>query len=64
MDELIKLVVSKAGIPESSARIAIEVILSYCRQKLSPAIYNQIEYNLSGGVTKDLSNSLGGSLLR
>lgn len=62
MDELINLVVLKAGIPESSARKAIEVILNYFRQKLPSPLYNQMESILSGGVTKDLSNSLGGSL--
>jgi nucleoid DNA-binding protein len=64
MDELIQVIVLKAGISEASARKVIEIILSYLRQKLPAAIYNQIEYNLSGGVTKDLSNSLGGSLLK
>jgi|WetSurMetagenome_2_1015567.scaffolds.fasta_scaffold185944_2 hypothetical protein len=60
MDELVKLIAQKAGISEPSARKAIEVILGYLHKKLPQPVYYQLENVITGGTTKDLSNSAGG----
>lgn len=63
MDELIKLVSAKVGIPEPAARKAILVILGYFRQRLPAPLYYQLESILTGGGTRDLSNPLGGNMV-
>ncbi len=62
MDSLIKIVAAKAGISEEAARMAIEAVLGFLKQKLPAQVYFQLENVITGGITKDLSNSIGGML--
>lgn len=59
MDELVKLVVQKAGITEEQARKAIETVAGYVKAKLPPAFAAQVDTVMNGG-TPDLGSALGG----
>ncbi|GAP09225.1 hypothetical protein BECAL_00365 [Bellilinea caldifistulae] len=66
MDELVKLVVQKTGIPEPAARQAVEVVLGFLKEKLPAPIADQIDAVVSGSgklddVTKGLKNFLKNS---
>ena len=49
MDELVKLVVKKTGLPEATARQAVEVVIGYLKKKLPAPIAAQIDALLAGG---------------
>ncbi len=59
MDELIKLVTSKAGISEAQAKKAVETVLGFLKDKLPGPLAGQIDSLLEGNVS-DLTGSLGG----
>ena len=59
MDELIKLVTSKAGISEAQAKKAVETVLGFLKDKLPGPLAGQIDGLLKGNVS-DLTSSLGG----
>jgi hypothetical protein len=58
MDELIKLVAKKVGIPEAQAKMAVETVIGFLKQKLPAPIAAQIDTVLGGGMP-DVS-ALGG----
>jgi nucleoid DNA-binding protein len=65
MDELIKLVVKKTGIPEATAKQAVETVIGFLKTKLPEPIGSQIEGFLSGdlmGQAEELLGGLGGLL--
>jgi hypothetical protein len=66
MDELVKLVSQKTGLPEATAKTAVETVLGYLKKKLPAPIASQIDGVLSGaGAVKgveDLAKGLGGML--
>ena len=47
MEEVVKLVIQKAGISENQARQAIETVLGFLKQKLPAPIAGQIDSLLS-----------------
>ncbi len=59
MDELIKLVSQKTGIPESKARTAVETVMGYLKDKLPAPLAGQIENLLQGGDMGDMLENLG-----
>ncbi len=60
MDELIKLVSQKTGIPQDKAAVAVETVLGFLKDKLPAPIASQLNAVLDG---KDLDD-LGGDLLK
>jgi hypothetical protein len=66
MDELVKLVSDKVSISEDMAKQAVEVVMSYLKDKLPAPIAGQIEGLVGGaGRAKDLggpTKGLGGLL--
>ena len=65
MDELIKMVTSKAGISEKQAEDAIEAVMKFVKDKLPGPLGSQVEGLLSGGDMPDLGDlgdTLGGLL--
>ena len=63
MDELIKLVTKKVGIPEAQAKQAVETVLAFLKDKLPAPVASQIEGVLSGGEMPDvggIGKKLGG----
>jgi uncharacterized protein (DUF2267 family) len=68
MDEIVKQVVQRTGIPEDKARMAVQVVLDQVEQRLPGPIASQVRSHLSGGgaagsgldkVTKGLGGMLG-----
>jgi hypothetical protein len=65
MDELVKLVSKKTGLPEDQARIAVQVVVDYLSKKLPPPTGDQIKAVLGSGGTSgfgDAAKGLGGLL--
>ncbi len=62
MDELVKLVVAKTGIPEAQAKQAVEVVLGYLKEKLPAPIAGRLDDVLEGGSAGDVLGGLGGLL--
>jgi hypothetical protein len=71
MDELIKLVSKKAGIPADQARKAVDAVIGFLKKKLPAPVFSQVEGLLSGGgltaaadKAQGLAKGLGGLLGR
>ncbi len=62
MDELIDLVVKKAGISEAQARKAVETVVDFLKDKLPGPLAGQVEKLLEGGGASNLTSGLGGLL--
>lgn len=63
MDELIKLVAKKVKIDEKQAKLAVETVLNFLKDKLPAPIASQIDAVISGkggDVLGDLGGLLGG----
>ena len=68
MDELVKLVSEKTGLPEAQARQAAEVVLNFLKEKLPAPIAGQVDAVIEGGAAAQglsgLAGGLGGMLGR
>ena len=62
MEELIDLVVKKTGIPEATARKAVDVVLDYLKEKLPDPMAGMLDDFLKGDTPGDLLEGLGGLL--
>jgi len=62
MDELVKLVVQKTGLPEATARTAVETVVGYLKKKLPGPVGGQIDAVLKGGGLGDTAKGLAGKL--
>jgi uncharacterized protein (DUF2267 family) len=62
MDELVKLVSKKVGIPESQAKLAVETVLGFLKQKLPAPIASQLDAILEGGQLPGALAGLSGLL--
>ena len=62
MDELIKLVSKKTGIPEAQAKIAVETVMDFLKKKLPAPIAAQLDAVITGGGAQNLMDGLGGML--
>lgn len=61
MEQLVKAISEKTGIPESAAEKAVEMVLGELKKKLPAPIAGQLDGILSGDVDpQSLLNSLGG----
>ena len=58
MEELVKLVSQKTGLPEAQAKAAVEVVLNFLKQKLPAPIASQID-GILGGNGPDIAKGLG-----
>ena len=57
MEELIELVARKTGLPEATARKAVETVFEFLRERLPDPLGSQLENLLEGG---DVGDILGG----
>ncbi len=62
MDELVKQVAKKVGISEAQARQAVEMVLSFLKDRLPEPLAGQIDSALKGDLSGlgDLGAGLGG----
>jgi uncharacterized protein (DUF2267 family) len=64
MEELVKLVSQKTGLPEGQAKIAVETVLGFLKEKLPAPIASQLDNALSNtgggqGLAKGIGNLFG-----
>ena len=65
MDELVKMVSQKTGLPDDKARMAVQVVVDYIKKKLPGPVAGQIDTVLQGGGgLADAAKSMGGMLGR
>jgi hypothetical protein len=50
MDELIKQVTDRAGIPADKAKLAVNTVLGFLKSKLPAPVAGQIDTALAGGA--------------
>ena len=50
VDELINLVSQRAGITPDQAKVAVETVVGFLKQKLPPPVASQVDSYLSGGT--------------
>ena len=64
MDELIKLVSQKTGLPQDKAKVAVDTVINFLKSKLPPGLAGQLDGVLKGGtgLPDDLTKGLGGLL--
>ncbi len=61
MDELVRLVVQKTGLPKPKARTAVETVIGYLKQELRAPMGGPIDAALAGGADLgDVAKGLGG----
>ena len=62
MDELVKMVATKVGIPEAQAEQAVEIVVGFLKDKLPEPIAGQVDAALEGDLSglDDLIGDLGG----
>lgn len=65
MDELVKMVADKVGIPEAQAKQAVEIVLSFLKDRLPESMAGQVDAVIDGdlsglGDLGDLAGGLGG----
>lgn len=57
MEELIALVSQKTGLPAPQAKVAVETVLGFLKQKLPAPLAGQLDSLIEGG---GVSSALGG----
>jgi hypothetical protein len=63
MDELIKLVAQKTGLPQDKAKVAVDTVLNFLKTKLPPSLAGQLDKVIAGGSLPDIPlEGLGGLL--
>ena len=62
MEELIKLVAGKARIPEENAKIAVETVINFLKEKLPAPFDSKLDEIISGSSIDGLVKGLGGLL--
>lgn len=64
MDQLVQMIVQRTGISESQAREAVNMVLSYAKERLPEPMASQLDGvlagNVSGDVAKQAMDGLGG----
>ncbi len=64
MDELVKVVAERAGIPEDKARTAVNTVIGFLQERLPASVAGQLE-NLTqsvGGNVADMAGDVIGGL--
>jgi hypothetical protein len=59
MDELVKVVAERAGIPEDKARTAVNTVMGFLQERLPASVASQLE-NLTSSVGGNVADMAGG----
>ncbi len=58
MDELVKLVAQKTGLSQDQAKLAVETVVGFLKQKLPAPIAGQIDGVLGGSGPADVAKGI------
>ncbi len=59
MNEIIQKLMAKTGLPEDKAAAAVEVVVSYLKDKLPSSVSAQLDGLLAGGGASAVTEKLG-----
>lgn len=62
MDELIELVAEKTGLPKETAKVAVDTVIDFLKDKLPGPVAAQLDALLEGGDVSGLMGGLGSLL--
>lgn len=63
MDELVKTLCEKTGLPEDKARMAADTVINFIKSKLPESVSSQLDGALTGqGSSGSIADRLGGIL--
>ena len=62
MEELTKLVAQKTGLSDEMAKVAVDTVIDYLKDKLPDPAAAQLDTVLEGGDVSNLLGGLGGLL--
>jgi hypothetical protein len=62
MNEIINLVMERAGIPADKSKIAVDTVLGFLKNKLPPQFAGQIENALAGGAATNAASGIADSV--
>ena len=62
MDELVDLVAEKTGLPKETAKIAVDTVIDFLKDKMPGSTGKQLDALLEGGDVSDLLGGLGSLL--
>lgn len=63
MDELVKTLCEKTGLPEDKARMAADTVINFIKSKLPESVSGQLDGALTGqGSSGSITDRLGGIL--
>ena len=65
MNEIIQRLIEKTGLPEDKARMAVDTVLNFLKEKLPAPVAGQIDSLMAGGAgmsgkAGELASSIGG----
>lgn len=60
MEQLVELVVERTGLPEAQARMAVETVIEFIKEKLPDPIANQLDGFLDDDDGLDLGDVIQG----
>lgn len=62
MDELVKTLCDKTGLPEDKARMAADTVINFIKSKLPSSVSGQLDNALTGQGSGSITDRLGGIL--
>ena len=62
MDELVELVAQKTGLPKEQAKVAVDTVIDFLKDKLPGPAGVQLDTLLEGGDISGMMSGLGGLL--
>ena len=62
MEELTKLVAQKTGLSDEMAKVAVDTVINYLKDRLPEPTASQLDTILEGGDAADMMGGLGGLL--
>jgi hypothetical protein len=62
MEELVKLVAQKTGLSEEMAKVAVDTVIDFLKDKMPGPAAAQLDALLEGGDASNLLGGLGGLL--
>jgi hypothetical protein len=62
MDDLIKLITERTGLPADQARAAAQTTIDFLKQKLPESMRGYVDMALNSGMIDDVANQAGGIL--